>query len=81
MPMMILVLMLVMTIALFAAQNAASVTVVFLLWRFDASLAIVVMLAALTGLILGLMIHPLRRLRHAWRHRHEPAQEPPKPTH
>ena len=80
MPMMILVLMLVAAITLFSVQNATSVTVVFLLWRFDASLAIVVLLAALTGMMLGLMIHPLRRMRHAWRRRHEPPHKPPTST-
>ena len=77
MPTMLLVLVLVAAIALFSVQNATTVTVVFLLWRFEASLAIVVLAAALSGMILGLMIHPLRRLRHAWRHRHEPPHEPP----
>ncbi len=51
---------------MFALQNNVPVTVTFLLWRFDGSLAMVLLLAiALGGLIVGLISTPAT-LRRQW---------------
>lgn len=51
---------------MFALQNNVPVTVTFLLWRFDGSLAMVLLLAiALGGVIVGLISTPAT-LRRQW---------------
>lgn len=47
----ILIILIVLIVTIFSIQNAAPVTVSFLFWRFDASLAIVVFLSMLSGII------------------------------
>jgi uncharacterized integral membrane protein len=48
-------------IILFSIQNAAPVTVWFYNWKFDASLAIVVFLSAIAGMLIeGLIVGSLR---------------------
>jgi uncharacterized integral membrane protein len=52
---------------IFALQNNVPVTVTFLLWRFDSSLALVLLLAlAIGGFIIGLVSTP-STLRRQWR--------------
>ncbi len=43
-------------IAVFAIQNAAAVTVKFLLWQFESSLAVLIILAMLAGMLLVFLI-------------------------
>ncbi len=43
-------------IALFAIQNAASVTVKFMFWQFQSSLAVVIILAMLAGMLLVFLL-------------------------
>lgn len=51
----ILMLIFVVLVAVFALQNAYPVTITFLKWEFEASLAMVILLSVLTGAIsLGL---------------------------
>lgn len=51
---------------IFALQNNVPVTVTFLLWRFDSSLAIVLLLAlAIGGLVVALVSTPVT-LRRQW---------------
>ena len=51
---------------IFALQNNVPVTVTFLLWRFDSSLAIVLLLAlAIGGLVVALVSTPAT-LRRQW---------------
>ena len=38
---------------IFSVQNAAPVVVSFLTWKFEASLAVVILLCALTGILVG----------------------------
>jgi len=53
-----------LVIVLFSIQNAAPVTVSFYNWRFDASLAIVVFLSVITGMVIeGLFVASLRLRR------------------
>lgn len=51
-----LVLMLVvsLTVALFAVQNAVTVDVSFIAWKFSTSLVIVILLSVLAGIIIAL---------------------------
>lgn len=53
----ILVLLILLAIvAIFSVQNAMPVTVTFMLWKFEASLAIVIFLSLLVGMIVGATI-------------------------
>lgn len=43
-------------VVIFVLQNIASVSVAFLAWRFDGSLAIIVLLAVLAGMIVSWLL-------------------------
>lgn len=49
----ILVLIVIVIVTLFSVQNAMPVAISFMVWHFDASLAIIVLLFFLGGLITG----------------------------
>lgn len=51
----------------FMFQNAAPVTVFFLFWRFDASLAIVVLFSVLAGAIVSAVIRLSGMIRRSMR--------------
>ncbi len=50
-------------VALFAIQNAASVTVKFIIWQFESSLAVVIILAMLAGMLLVFLLSIPGRLK------------------
>jgi len=62
MAMLIVFILLIIAVVIFSVQNAAPVAVSFLRWRFDASLALVIFFSASAGLLLGVLIMPLRKL-------------------
>jgi uncharacterized integral membrane protein len=51
---------------LFALQNNASVTVSFLLWRFDSSLAMVLLLALAAGALIVALVSMPRAFKLRW---------------
>lgn len=53
MPLLILVVILSMLVALFAVQNAASVSLNFVLWNFSASLVLVILGSFLIGVLVA----------------------------
>ena len=57
----IFVLIIIAIVALFSAQNAATVSVSFLTWKFEESLAIVIVLCVFIGIIIGVIISFLLR--------------------
>lgn len=59
----ILIGIIIIAVAVFSAQNAAPVAVTFIVWRYEASLAVVVVLALLTGVVVGMILLSLIRLR------------------
>jgi putative membrane protein len=61
----ILALLIIAVVAVFSAQNALPVSIVFLFWKFQASLAIVIFLSALTGVVIALIIFLWLRIRRA----------------
>ncbi len=58
-----IILIIIALVTVFSVQNAAPVEFKFLLWEFKASLAIVIFLSALTGLIAGVIITFLIRFK------------------
>ena len=63
----VFVIIMVVAIALFSAQNATPVAVSFLSAHFEASLAIVVILSFLTGMIMGVLLLSWMRFRRSIR--------------
>lgn len=57
-----LVIFVVAIVVVFSVQNATPVAVSFLSWHFEASLAIIILLAVLAGLILGMIVLSSMRL-------------------
>jgi len=60
-PIIVLLLVIIILVSVFSVQNAVPVTLSFILWRFEASLAIVIFLSVITGLITGIIIAILVR--------------------
>jgi uncharacterized integral membrane protein len=59
----IVLLIILFFIAVFSIQNAIPVGITFLFWRFEASLAIIIFLSVLGGMIAGAIILSLLRLK------------------
>lgn len=52
----IILLIVLFLVSIFSVQNAVPVTITFLFWKFEASLAIVIFLCAVLGMIAGAII-------------------------
>ena len=65
MSVLILALLIITVVAVFSAQNALPVSIVFLFWKFQASLAIVIFLSALTGVVIASTVFLWLRIRRA----------------
>jgi HEAT repeat protein/uncharacterized integral membrane protein len=59
----LIVLIIILLVAIFSVQNAIPVIISFFFWRFEASLAIVIFLSVLIGLITGVIIAFLLRIK------------------
>ena len=55
----VLILVLLLSVALFCVQNSAVITVHFLFWHFVLSQALVILLSAVCGTVAGLAIGTL----------------------
>jgi uncharacterized integral membrane protein len=60
----IILLIALFLVSIFSVQNAIPVTITFLFWKFEASLAIVIFLCAVFGMIAGAIIVSLLRAKH-----------------
>lgn len=52
----VLLLIIITVVTIFSVQNAAPVAATFLFWRFEASLAIIVFLSVLAGVVITAII-------------------------
>jgi uncharacterized integral membrane protein len=59
----ILLLIVIFVVAVFSIQNALPVAITFFSWKFEASLAIIVFLSMLCGMIAGALILSLLRMK------------------
>jgi len=59
----VVLLIVVAIVALFSVQNAAPVAITFLFWKFEASLAIVLFLTVIAGVIAGILIVLLLKVK------------------
>jgi uncharacterized integral membrane protein len=64
----------VAAVVIFSVQNAAPVSVGFLMWRFDASLAVMVFLAFVIGIVVTLLFGLALRVKSAARRRAQKAE-------
>jgi uncharacterized integral membrane protein len=60
-----IVVVAVTVMVIFSVQNAAPVAVAFLSWKFEASLAVIIVLAVVTGILIGGVAASLWRLKRA----------------
>jgi len=67
----IFIILVIVAVAAFSVQNATAVSVSFLAWHYEASLALVVVLALLTGVVFGMVLMSLLRLRRSLRKRRQ----------
>ena len=61
-------------VVIFSVQNAAPVSVAFLAWKFGASLAVIVFLAFVIGIVVALLFDLALRLRNAARRKAQKAE-------
>jgi uncharacterized integral membrane protein len=73
----ILVVIVIAGVAVFSVQNATPVAISFLVWRFDASLAVIVLLSFLTGMIVGMAVLSWTRIRRSVKKKNKPEAELP----
>lgn len=59
----LIVLFMIALVTVFSVQNASPVTITFIYWKFEASLAIVVFLSALAGVLIAMIVMASRSLR------------------
>lgn len=52
----VFIIIIAAVVAVFSIQNAAPVSIAFLFWHFEASLAIIILLSVLTGFIIGMIV-------------------------
>jgi uncharacterized integral membrane protein len=72
------VVVLVIAVVLFSVQNASPVAVVFLFWQFDASLAIIIFLSLVIGIIVGAVIALWSRRRRTRKDAQRPKDSAPR---
>ncbi len=59
----IIVLIIITVVMVFSVQNAIPVAISFLFWKFEASLAIVIFLSVLAGVVIGFIGTSLFRMK------------------
>jgi uncharacterized integral membrane protein len=59
----IILLIVVVIVAIFSVQNAAPVAITFIFWKFEASLAIVLFLTVIVGILAGILIVMLLKMK------------------
>ncbi|MCX8030048.1 MAG: LapA family protein [Thermodesulfovibrionales bacterium] len=59
----VIVVVIVAFIAIFALQNATPVAISFLFWKVEASVAILIFLCTFAGVITGILISALLKLK------------------
>lgn len=72
----VIAIIFILIVSIFAVQNADPVSIFFLIWQFQASLAIVIFLSVLSGIIIGSTLTFLFRLRRQWKTKHNSSVAP-----
>jgi len=58
----IIAIIIVLIVSIFSVQNASPVAISFLFWQFQASLAIIIFLCVLSGIVIGAALTMLIRI-------------------
>lgn len=58
----IIAIIIVLIVSIFSVQNASPVAISFLFWQFQASLAIIIFLCVLSGIVIGAALTMLFRI-------------------
>ena len=59
----IIAIIIILIVSIFSVQNASPVAISFLFWQFQASLAIIIFLCVLSGIIIGAVLALLFRIK------------------
>ena len=62
----IIALLIAIVAVIFALQNAVTVSITFLVWKTEGSLALVLLVALAVGAVVGLLVSLPGRIRGAW---------------
>ncbi|MEJ2695167.1 MAG: LapA family protein [Candidatus Sulfobium sp.] len=73
----LIALILIALVTVFSVQNASPVTITFIYWKFSASLAIVVFLSVLTGVLIAMVGMASRRFRRSAKKQGRKGEKPP----
>jgi putative membrane protein len=71
----ILLVIVIAVAVVFSVQNASPVALSFLAWHFEASLAVVILLTLVIGMILGMAILSVSRLMRSMRKKKEQGKQ------
>jgi putative membrane protein len=72
-----LVLILIVVVAVFSVQNASVVSLTFLAWHFETSLALVVLISLLIGMLAGMVFVWWTRIRRTSKEKKEKKPQEP----
>ncbi|MGO9611970.1 MAG: lipopolysaccharide assembly protein LapA domain-containing protein [Dissulfurispiraceae bacterium] len=72
----VFVLTLIALVTIFSVQNATPVSVTFFFWKFDASLAIVLFLAVLSGAVISALIFYSQKVKKSLKSQNKPSVKP-----
>jgi lipopolysaccharide assembly protein A len=65
----IFIIAVVVVMVIFSVQNAAPVAVAFLSWKFESSLAVIILLSMIIGVLIGVMTVSIWRLKRSFKNR------------
>lgn len=72
----VIVLVVVAVMVIFSVQNAVPVAVSFLSWKFESSLAVIIVLSTIIGILIGAMAVSFWSLKRSIKNKKTAAQRP-----
>ena len=72
----VIVIIVVAVMVIFSVQNAMPVAVVFLSWKFESSLAVIIILSTVIGILIGAMAVSFWSLKRSIKNKKIAAQRP-----
>ena len=72
----VIVIVVVAVMVIFSVQNAMPVAVAFLSWKFESSLAVIMLLSTVIGILIGVMAVSFWSLKRSMKNKKTAAQRP-----
>lgn len=72
----VIVLVVVAVMVIFSVQNAVPVAVSFLSWKFESSLAVIILLSTVLGILIGAMAVSFWSLKRSMKNKKAASQRP-----